>query len=87
VSTRSSSDQRRAIRGSLIGDVGLRGTACLWQALPKKFARTEFNASVQAGPVGRRRHAGMSGISSRLDRTDAAYLGCQYSWSPLRRCE
>jgi hypothetical protein len=29
--------------------VGLRMAACLWQALPKKFTRTEFIASVLAG--------------------------------------
>jgi hypothetical protein len=69
VSPRSSSDQRCAIR-VLIGGLGLRGAACLWQAVPKRFTRTEFMASVLAGATAeRRRHAWMSGISSRRDQS------------------
>jgi hypothetical protein len=62
--------------------VGLRGAACLWQALPKRFTGLNSDAS-RASPelVGRRRHAGMSGIDSRLDQIATARLGCQFSWS------
>ena len=35
--------------GYPVAAVGLRMAACLWQALPKKFTRTEFVASVLAG--------------------------------------
>jgi hypothetical protein len=35
--------------GYPVAAVGLRMAACLWQALPKKFTRTEFIASVLAG--------------------------------------
>ena len=35
--------------GPLIDGVGLRGTACLWQAVPKRSTRTDLMASVLAG--------------------------------------
>src|SRR5215203_3747941 len=35
--------------GPLIDGVGLRGTACLWQAVPKRSTRTGLMASVLAG--------------------------------------
>jgi hypothetical protein len=72
----------------LIGGLGLRGTACLWQAVPQEVTRTEFMASVLAGAKAeRRRHAGMSGISSRRDQSAKARRGCHSSWSTSWRCE
>ena len=66
---------------SLIGDVGLRGAVRLWQAVPRKFTRTGFIASVLAGAKAEgRRHAGMSGISSRRDQSATALRG-RHSWS------
>jgi hypothetical protein len=35
---------------SLIADVGLRGAACLWQAVPKRFTRRHMTASVLLEP-------------------------------------
>jgi hypothetical protein len=59
-----------------IGGVGLRRAACLWQAVPKRFIRTEFMASVLGGATAeRRRHAGMSGISSRRDQSAKVRCG------------
>jgi len=72
---------------SLIGDVGLRGAVRLWQAVPRKFTRTGFIASVLAGAKAEgRRHAGMSGISSRRDESARALRGrhfwsAHFSWS------
>ena len=77
----------------LIGGLGLREAACLWQAVPKRFTRTESMASVLAGAQAeRRRHAGMSGISSRPDQSAKARRGCHsswltHSWSTSWRCE
>jgi hypothetical protein len=67
---------------SLIGDVGLRRAACLWQAVPKKFTRRQLKASVlRAAEAGRRRHDEMSGISSRRKQSADARRGRHSSWS------
>jgi hypothetical protein len=60
----------------LMNDVGLRGAACLWQAVPKRFTRTEFLASALAEATAeRRRHVEMSGISSRRDQSAKVRYG------------
>ena len=85
VSPHSSSDQRRAIRvahrrrGVTRGSMPLAGCA-------QEFHRTEFMASVLAGAKAeRRRHAGMSGISSRRDQSAKERCGRHFVWSTSRR--
>jgi hypothetical protein len=81
-------DRDVARSGMLICGVGLRGTACLWQAVPKRFTRTEFMASVLAGAAAeRRRRAAMSGISSRRDQSAKVRRGRYRVGSPSWRSE
>jgi hypothetical protein len=60
----------------LIAGLGLRGAAWLWQAVPKRFTRTEFMASV---------------LGHYLERTlkggAKARRGYHSSWLTSWRCE
>jgi hypothetical protein len=69
-------------------DVGLRGAACLWQAVPKRFTQTDIDGFGASGAMAeRRRHDGMSGISSRREQSADARRGRHSSWATSWRFE
>src|SRR5215207_8377289 len=71
-----------ALSESLIGDVGLRAAACLWQAVTKRFTRRQLKAPVLPGAEAERRpHDEMSRISSRREQSAQAPRGRHSSWS------